>query len=235
MVISRSTKPAATQVKRIFLVDDHPLIQSGLEVVLATDPSLAICGSASGPSEAFAKLPTAKADLVISDLNFGSVLEGLEFIRALRQRFPEIRILVNTMHEEELYGERALRAGTDGFLSKALGGDVLLKAIHSVLAGELVVSPTIQRTMMEAYLSGNRTDPGQTLVSRLSDRELEVFRMMGKGCSGRQISAELGISKSTVESHRANIKEKLGLGSPSELMRAAVAWVLEHDGGARHI
>lgn len=217
---------------KVFLVDDHPLIRVGLSAVLGTDPGLFVCGDASSPSEAFTKISTTQPDVVITDLNLGSILDGLEFIRALRSRFPKIRILVNTMHDERLYGERTFKAGTNGYIAKSIGGPELIKAVHTVLSGGLWVSSETQRHMMDAYISGKPAGGARTKspVGLLTDRELEVFRLIGLGYSGRRISTELRVSKSTVESHRAHIKEKLALESPSALMRAAVEWNLESEG-----
>ncbi|MCE9600572.1 MAG: response regulator transcription factor [Spirochaetia bacterium] len=204
-----------------------------MAAVISTDSTLELCGEAAGPTEAFAKLATAAADIVITDLNLGSVLNGLDFVRALRERFPDMRILINSMHSEKTYGERALRAGTNGFVSKLEGSKVLLDATHRALAGELVVSNDVQQRMVSAYISGRVRDAVPT--DALTDRELEIYKMIGWGLSGKEISQALGISKSTIESHRAHIKDKLGLSSPAGLVRSAVAWVLQSEASGESV
>ncbi len=209
------------------------MIRAGLSAVLKTDPSFEVAGEAAGPSEAFTRLASIEADIVITDLNLGSILDGLDFIRALRERFPDLRILVNSMHEEAVYGERTLRAGTNGYVSKTVSSADLLAAVHAVLSGKVVVSEAVRDKMMHAYLEGGGPVDAERAMEILTDRELEIFRMIGRGKSTRQIAIQLGISKSTVESHRAHIKDKLALDSPAALVRAAVAWVLENESAPR--
>ncbi|MBL8021191.1 MAG: response regulator transcription factor [Leptospirales bacterium] len=218
----------ANRARKVFVVDDHPLIRAGLAAVLRADPDLELSGEAEGATDAFSKLANVQPDIVITDLNLGSILHGLDFIRALRSRFPQMRILVCSMHDEKLYGEKVLRAGANGFVSKALGSEELLRAARVVMDGQMYIGREIERRMVADYINGK---PGEakSVTELLTDRELEIYRMIGWGLSGREIAQALEISKSTVESHRVHIKEKLGLTSPSALVRSAVAWVLQNE------
>lgn len=218
----------ANRTRKVFVVDDHPLIRAGLAAVLRADPELELCGEAEGATDAFTKLANVQAEIVITDLNLGSILHGLDFIRALRTRFPQMRILVSSMHDEKLYGERVLRAGGNGFVSKALGSEELLKAARVVLDGQMYIGRDIEQRMVADYISGKQSQV-KSVTDLLTDRELEIYRMIGWGLSGREIAQALEISKSTVESHRVHIKEKLSLSSPSGLVRSAVAWVLQNE------
>jgi DNA-binding NarL/FixJ family response regulator len=213
--------PAAR--KRFLLVDDHPFMRAGLGALIDRQPDLAVCGEAGNPAEAFAQLRDTKPDLVLTDLTMPG-RSGLEFIKDLLAAAPALTVLVISMHDEAVYAERALRAGARGYIMKEAGGENLLAAIRQVLRGEVYVSPKMSARILE-NLSGARPRGSSSPIEKLTDREFEVFQLIGQGKSTRDIAAQLSLSPKTVDVHRANIKEKLGLQDATALIRHAVRWV----------
>ena len=214
--------PLTSQAKRrILLVDDHPLMRHGLAQLIAQQHDLLVCDETGSAEEALDLVRTLRPDLVLVDVTLPGK-PGLELIKDLTTMFPEIAVLVFSVHEESLYAERALRAGARGYLMKSIGGEELLRAIRHVLAGKVYLSPDLSDRILDS-LSGNLRRPAGVL-SVLSDREFEVFRLVGEGLPTREIGMRLPISGKTVETHRLRIREKLGLTSPSELTKYAVRW-----------
>jgi DNA-binding NarL/FixJ family response regulator len=205
----------------VLIVDDHPLFRLGLSRVLAGEAGIRDCAEASGTLEALALLESGgpAPDLLVVDV----VLDGpcgLELVRRTRCRRPELPILVCSMHDEELYGERSLAAGAHGYVDKKEPVEELLTAVHTVMAGERYLSPRLR----------GRSDPvdgpGIAPLARLSDRELEIYSLIGRGFSTRKIAERLELSIKTVESYREKIKSKLDLEGTEALARSAVAWFL---------
>jgi DNA-binding NarL/FixJ family response regulator len=213
------------EAHRIFVVEDHPIVRRGLADLIAGEKDLRFCGEAADSAGALAAIPAALPDLVIVDLSLRSVVEGLELIARLHRDHPRIKILVASMHEEEVYAERTLRAGAHGYVGKHESAEHLLGSIRTVLGGGLAVSPEIsERVLRRAVGHGAReiaTEP------RLSDREFEVFAMIGLGLGTREIAGALGVSRKTIETHRERIKQKLGISSATELVARAVRFRLE--------
>jgi DNA-binding NarL/FixJ family response regulator len=211
--------------KRLYLVDDHPIVREGLAQVLAGEPDFEVVGQAEEAAGARRDIARLKPDLAIIDLHLREG-DGLELIKSLIQMDPGLRILVLTMHAEPYYAERALRAGAKGFLTKEEAGDQILVAIRKILSGDVYVSERISSHLLTRLLGGTArgTDP----CERLSDREMQVFEMIGAGRGTKEIAAELNLSAKTIETYRANIKEKLGLKEGSELVRFAIRWSIDH-------
>jgi DNA-binding NarL/FixJ family response regulator len=207
---------------RIFLVDDHPIVRRGLQLLISLEPDLQVCGDAETAPAAVEKVLALKPDLVVVDLALkgGS---GLELIRQLRAQTSKLKMLVFSMRDEGIYAERALRAGANGYITKEEGTDKALEAIRIILQGKSYVSERIAAKMVERIAGGGT--PGQTALELLSDRELEVLEMIGEGLGSREIAEQLSVSMKTVESHREHIKTKLGLGGASELVRYAIGWM----------
>jgi DNA-binding NarL/FixJ family response regulator len=229
-----SKKPPAAKVTaprkhRIFLVDDHPIVLSGFQVLLNSQPDLEVCGTAGSAEEALERAPATHADLIITDLTLPG-RDGLEFIRDILAIRPGQSVLVVSMHDELLYAERALRSGARGFLMKEAGSEKMLTAIRHVLAGNVYVSERMSAKILDAF-SGNRPRGADSPIQKLSNREFEVFRMLGEGRTTKEIADRLHLSAKTVAVHRGHIKEKLGVKSATELMHQAVRWV--ESGGAR--
>ncbi|MBL9214989.1 MAG: response regulator transcription factor [Opitutaceae bacterium] len=209
--------------RRILVVDDHPFMRAGLAQLIDRQPDVVVCGEAGNPAESLQRLAQGGVDLVLTDLTMPG-RSGLDFIRDLQALHPALPILVVSMHDELIYAERALRAGARGYIMKEAGGENLLTAIRQVLAGQVYVSPRMSALLLDS-LAGRRTRDSDSPFGRLTDREFEVFQLIGQGRSTREIAAQLGLSTKTVDVHRGNLKAKLGLGDMTALVRHAVRWV----------
>jgi DNA-binding NarL/FixJ family response regulator len=217
--------PAASTAerKRILLVDDHPFMRAGLAGLIDRQPDMLVCGEAGNPQEAFRELAKSKPDLVLTDLTMPG-RSGLEFIKDLLAAQPSLTILVISMHDEVVQAERALRAGARGYIMKEAGGENLLAAIRQVLRGEVYVSPRMSARILEG-LSGVKPRGSSSPIEKLTDREFEIFQLIGQGKSTRDIAEQLHLSTKTVDVHRSHIKEKLELKDVTSLIRHAVRWV----------
>lgn len=211
-------------VWRVGLVDDHPLLRRGLQNLLETQPQLAVCGEAGDATGALRLAESEHPDLMIVDLALREG-HGIDLICRLRSHFPDMKILVLSMHDETLYAPRALQAGAHGYVAKHQPPEELLAAVHAVLRGEMAVSPRLGAQLVRDLVEGRRasSDPLQDL----SNRELEVFEMIGQGLATKQIAGRLHLSPKTIETHREKIKSKLRLSNSLQLNRRAVQWVLE--------
>jgi DNA-binding NarL/FixJ family response regulator len=216
--------PCACKV-RILIVDDHPLVREGLTGLLCAQPGFEVCGEASGVAEARHLVELCHPDVAIIDLTLMDG-NGIELIKELKERFKELKLLVLSMHEESLFAERALRAGAVGYVHKHEASRTIVQAVLTVLEGQLYLSQRLtQRMLQQAVRPGG--DAGRSPIERLTDREMEVFELIGEGLTSRQIAARLELSPKTVETHREHIKEKLDLKNGTELTKHAVQWVLE--------
>jgi DNA-binding NarL/FixJ family response regulator len=222
--------------KRILLVDDHPILRQGLANVLNLQPNLAVCGEADDPAGAIAEAERLRPDLAIVDLSLRTG-DGIELIKDFRLRFPRLLTLVLSMHDETLYAERALRAGARGYVMKQERPDRLLLAINRVLLGQIYVSDQVADHAVQKMAGGSASD-APTLktvgayVETLTDRELQIFRLIGRGLGTRLIAENLHLSRKTVETHREHIKAKLSLKDGSELIQRAIQWTHNADGAA---
>jgi DNA-binding NarL/FixJ family response regulator len=217
------TKPKA----RIFVVDDHPLVREWLTNLIHQQPDLAVCGEAEAPAEALQAIARWKPDIAIIDISLkgGSGIELIKNIRALR---VPVAVIVLSMHDENLYAERAVRAGARGYIMKRETAGKVIVAIRQVLDGKLYLSDRLKASFAEKFLDGNTPASGAA-VEQLSDRELEVFQLLGQGYETRQIAETLHVSMKTVQAFCARIKEKLKLRSATELLREAVRWHEEQN------
>jgi DNA-binding NarL/FixJ family response regulator len=207
----------------VFLVDDHPLVREWLTNLINQQPDLAVCGEAETRPDALQRIGTMKPDVAVVDIALkGS--SGLELIKDLAQMHPETAVLVLSMHDESHYAERALRAGAKGYMMKRDTTKNVIVAIRSVLEGRIFISESIANAMAARYVGARRDTTALTIEEQLSDRELEVFQMLGQGRGTRQIAESMGISLKTVQAYCARIKEKLGLNSATELLREAMRW-----------
>ena len=223
--MTRSKKTIAPKSKqRIFLVDDHPITREGLARLINHERDLEVCGQANTAAKAVTDIEPLKPDLVVVDVSLTTGASGLELIKDLAARHPRLRMLALSTHDEALYAERALRAGAKGYVMKQEPTEKVMAAIRQVLAGGIFLSDAMKdRLLRKITQSGSA--PSASEIERLSDRELEVYRLIGQGRGTRQIADELHLSMSTVETYRTHIKEKLHLSSASELVRRAVEWV----------
>lgn len=216
-------KPAASAKRRVFLVDDHPIVIAGFTQMLNAQPDLELCGVAMSAEEAVGLIAAAVPELIITDITLPG-RNGLELIKDIATINPGLSVLVVSMHDEMLYAERALRAGARGYLMKEAGAERMLAAIRHVLSGKVYVSERMQAKILNAMSGRNPRGSGSPL-ERLSDREFEIFRLLGEGHSTKEIASQLHLSHKTVAVHRGHIKEKLGITSAAELMHRAVRWV----------
>jgi DNA-binding NarL/FixJ family response regulator len=212
-------KPETKAGCRILIADDHPIMREGLAQLVAAEKDLTICGEFEDAASAFSAIPTLKPDLALVDISL-KASSGIELLKNIKAAHPRVQVLVLSMHDEALYAERVLRAGASGYIMKQEAPERVLVAIRKVLAGEIYLSEKMSSKLMH-QLIGGRTASG-SLIDRLSDRELEVFGLIGQGHGTRQIAEELHLSIKTVESHRAHIKEKLNLKNATELVHRAI-------------
>lgn len=215
--------PATDSRKRILVVDDHPFMRAGLAQLIDRQPDMVVCCEAGNPAEGLQQAQASRPDLVLSDITMPG-RSGAEFIKDLHALQPDLPVLVISMHDESIYAERMLRAGARGYIMKEAGGEALLAAVRQVLRGEVYVSAKLSARILE-NLTGSRPRGSSSPIAKLSDREFEVFQLIGQGRSTGDIAAELHLSSKTVDVHRANIKAKLGLKDSTALVRHAVRWV----------
>lgn len=209
-------------MKRIVLIDDHPIMRRGLAVLIRAEKGLDVCGEAGSAREGLEVIEKLKPDLAVIDLTLPDK-SGLELVKDVRAAFPVTQCVVLSMHDEAMYGERALRAGARGYVMKEAAADHLVTAIHKVLGGGLYVSEALNARMLEQMTGGPRSKPSG--MDALTDREMEILELIGKGVATKNIATQLSISARTVEAHRAHIKEKLGIVDGAALVRHAVQWV----------
>jgi DNA-binding NarL/FixJ family response regulator len=208
--------------KRILIVDDHPMMRQGLAQLITSEPDLMVCCEADTAAQALDLAAAQKPDLALVDISLPDK-NGLELIKDIHVLCPKVLILVVSMHDESLYAERVLRAGARGYIMKQEGGKKLVEAIRQVLSGHIYVSDKMSAHILEIF-SGRRSENAGSSVERLSDREFEVFQLIGEGKGTREIADHLHLSVKTVEVHRANIKEKLKVNTATDLIRYAVRW-----------
>lgn len=211
-----------TQKSKILLIDDHPLVREWLANLINQQSDLRVCGEAAEGSAALELIGTEKPDIVIVDISLegGS---GIELIKNIKALHPGVLILVLSMHDETLYAERALRAGGRGYIMKREATKKILQGIRAVLEGKLFISDRMNALMAEKFVDG-KPHASHSPIEELSDRELEVFQLMGRGMTTRQIADALHVSFKTVQAFHARIKEKLNLANATELLREAIRW-----------
>src|SRR5881409_4115095 len=218
---NKNPKCDPLDVKRIVIVDDHPLFRKGLEQLIHSDSSFAVCGEAGNASEAMDVIRKLDPDLAIVDLSLPGA-NGIELIKNIRAEFQKLPVLILSMHDESLYALRALRAGAQGYVMKQEALENVINAIREVLAGRPYLSHDMSSKLITNFASGsNQANP----TDKLSDRELEILELFGKGRDVREIAKALHISAKTVETHRAHIKEKLSLKNARQVTRFAVQWL----------
>ncbi len=209
---------------KVYVVDDHPIVRQGLGLMINREPDMFVCGEAEEAHSALQALTTLQPDVMIVDISLGGP-DGIELVKSIRARNTSLPVLVLSMHDESTYAERALRAGANGYIMKQEATEKVLVAIRRILKGDVYLSDRIAGKMLQQYVRGSTTVKHSPMAD-LSDRELEVFRLIGDGHGTRQIAEELHISVKTVETYQAHIKEKLSLRNARELMQHAIEWNL---------
>jgi DNA-binding NarL/FixJ family response regulator len=208
-------------------VDDHPIVRQGLALFIDREPDLMVCGEAEDATSALQAIRESTPDFLILDISLDG-RDGLELLKTLRVGHPNLPVLILSMHDESVYAERSLRAGANGYIMKQEAADKVITAIRQILGGDVYLSDRLTKRMLQQFVNGSISprDP----LAKLSDRELEVFRLIGAGHGTRQIADELHVSTKTVESYQAHIKEKLALRNARELVQHAVEWSLNANG-----
>ncbi|GAC1620636.1 MAG: response regulator transcription factor [Candidatus Acidiferrum sp.] len=218
-----------TKKCRVLLVDDHPIVRQGLALLIDREPDLSVCGEAEGAHSAFHAIATLCPDMVVLDISLSGP-DGLDVLKEIRMKTANLPVLILSMHDESIYAERAMRAGANGYIMKQEATEKVLVAIRRILQGEVYLSDRLTNTMLQQFVHGASPVKGSPLLN-LTDRELEVFRLIGGGHGTRQIADELHLSVKTIESYQAHIKEKLALRNARELVQHAIEWTVNLNGG----
>jgi len=221
-----------TKQSRVIVVDDHPIVRQGLTQMINRDGDLIVCGEAEEARSALQAIATLSPDIVVIDISLNGP-SGLEILKTIRQTDPALRVLILSMHDEMVYAERALRAGANGYIMKQEATEMVLVAIRRILGGEVYVSNRVANRMLR-QLVGGAPSSRKSPVDDLTDRELEVFRLIGEGHGTRQISDELHLSVKTVETYQSHIKEKMGLRNARELVQYAIQWAISESGSVEN-
>ncbi len=214
---------------RVLLVDDHAVVRHGLALLINNERDLTVCGEASDAGSALKTAEKLQPDLVVVDIALGDT-DGIELIKQMHARWPTTRVLALSMHSENLYAERALQAGANGYLMKEEAPQEFLRALRQILSGEVFVSRQLEKRWLQRMRSGSH-NLDRTPVETLSDRELAVLQLIGDGHPSREIAESLHLSIKTVQSHQEHIKQKLELANATELVRFATLWVHRESGG----
>ena len=222
--------PTVQKTIRIFVVDDHPIVCRGLIELINQEDDLHVIGNSESAEEALGQILELEPDIVLADLRLKG-MGGIELIRSLKARLPELPILVVSMHDETLYAQRAIRAGAKGYVMKEVATEKLLEALRTVLEGHLYVSESVKEKLIQTLMSGSTTNSeDRDPLDGLSDRELQVYEFIGEGLKTREIAERLHLAVKTIEAYRANIKQKLGLKDYMELVTHAIT----HRQGKKH-
>jgi DNA-binding NarL/FixJ family response regulator len=217
---SESRSVTRVKKKTVFVVDDHPLLRQGLALLINREKDLEVCGEAEEAQTAMREIAAKKPNILIADISLNGP-DGLELLKNIRALYPSLPVLILSMHDESIYAERALRARANGYIMKQEATEKVLVAVRRILGGDIYLSDRMANKLLHQYISGGSADMNSRL-SALSDRELEVFRLIGEGCSTRQIAEKLHLSIKTVETYQAHIKDKLSLHSGRELVQHAI-------------
>lgn len=222
--------PIAHQRSRVFVVDDHPIVRQGLALLINGEQDLVVCGEAEEAQPALQAIAAAKPDVLIVDISLNGP-DGLELLKNIRSLWPALPVLVLSMHDETTYAERALRARANGYIMKQEATEKVLVALRRILNGEVYLSDRMANKVLQQYVGGP-SSVEHSRIADLTDRELEVFRLIGEGNGTRQIAEKLCLSVKTVESYQAHIKEKLLLRTGRELVQQAIQWKLFEEKSA---
>lgn len=222
--------PVPHQKSRVFVVDDHPIVRQGLALLINGEHDLVVCGEAEEAQPALQAITAAKPDVLIVDISLNGP-DGLELLKNIRSLWPNLPVLVLSMHDETTYAERALRARANGYIMKQEATEKVLLALRRILSGEIYLSDRMANKVLQQYVGGP-SSVERSRIADLTDRELEVFRLIGEGLGTRQIAEKLHLSIKTVESYQAHIKEKLLLRTGRELVQQAIQWKLFEEKSA---
>jgi len=220
-----------TGKRRVMLVDDHPIVRHGMAMLINEEDDLMVCGESSSASDTLSQIELCQPEIAVVDVSLQGA-SGIDLTKSIKEQYPGLPVLILSMHEESLYAERALRAGARGFVMKQEAAETVLRAIRTVIKGDVYLSERLSSQVLRSLVDGPSSEPDHFGVDRLSDRELEVFELIGRGYATRRIADALHLSVKTIETHRAHIKQKLKLINATELVHRAFHWT-EAGSGAR--
>jgi DNA-binding NarL/FixJ family response regulator len=217
--------PPGTETKthKVFIVEDHPITRAGLCTVINRDPDLSVCGEADDAPSALSLIASARPTILVTDITL-KTSNGIELIKNVLALLPNLKILAMSMHDERVYAERALRAGAKGYLMKKEASECILPAIHTIIGGGIYMSEEMQKNLLAGLLSQGKKDEADFPLDTLSDREIEVFQLIGNGFTTKEIARRLKLSPKTIDSYREHLKIKLNLKNGAELLRHAIRW-----------
>jgi len=224
--VNKQDKKIETKTQ-ILLVDDHPVVRDGLTTIINHERDLNVCGGADDAHQALKAIGDLKPDVVVVDISLKNS-DGIELTKSIKAKYTTLPVIILSVHDESVYAERALRAGARAYLMKEVVSENIVKAIRTVLKGEIYVSDAISKKFLHK-VAGDKTDKTKTSIENLSDREFEIFRLIGDGLKASQIAKKLHLSVKTVETYRGRLKEKLNLDSASELLQYAIKWTKSED------
>lgn len=212
----------------VLIIDDHSVVRDGVEQIISKTEDIELIGKAANSDEAIKIINNSKVDFTIVDITLKGNVNGIDLIKAIKERYPHIKILVMSMHDESIYGERAIKAGARGYIMKDVASLHLIEAIRKISKGELYISDELQKKLVNKLIS-NPNDKKGISVEILSDREFEIFQLIGNGFSAKEIAKKLNLSTNTIESHRNRIKNKLQLKDSAELTKHAIQWIITNS------
>jgi len=216
---------AANKTIKVMLVDDHPLLRMGIKKVIEMEEDMNVVCEAGCANEAINNINKFMPDIVVVDISLDGEVNGIDLVKAIKSRFSSIKTLILSMFDENIYAERTIRAGARGYVTKKDAPEKIVDALRIIMDGEIYLSDRMSRNLIDKFFHG-ATDAVGTLVENLTDRELEIYQLIGNGFGTGEIARKLNLSTSTVESHKSNIKEKLNLTSGTELTKSAIQWAL---------
>jgi DNA-binding NarL/FixJ family response regulator len=227
MALKKKQNTTTENKTQILLVDDHPVVRDGLTTIINHERDMNVCGEADDAHEALKAAAELKPDIVVVDISLKNS-DGIELTKTIKSKYPKLSVVVLSIHDESVYAERALIAGAKAYLMKDTVSENIVKAIRTVLSGEIYVSNTISKKFLHK-IAGDKADTTKTTIENLSDREFEVFRMIGEGYKPSQIAKKLHLSVKTIETYRGRLKEKLNLNSAIEILQYAIKWAKSQD------
>ncbi len=215
---------------KILILDDHPTVRMGIAKLLENKHDIILCGEASTANEALKLMEKELPHIILVDIGLDEDMSGLDFIRAMNRRYPDVRLLVHSMYDESVYAERAIRAGASGYIQKNEAPSKIVDGIRNVMKGNLVLNERVKDRIIFSIMHRSKSsDNNEDSLEFLTNRELEIFQLFGRGKNIKEISIILNLSQNTIETHRRNIREKLNLENNNHLIRMAVQWIAEHQ------
>jgi DNA-binding NarL/FixJ family response regulator len=227
MALKKKQDKTSENKTQVLIVDDHPVVRDGLTQIINHEQDLNVCGEADDAHEALKAATELKPDVVVVDISLKSS-NGIELTKSIKARHPKLYVIVLSVHDESVYAERALLAGAKAYLMKDAVSENIIKAIRTVLSGEIYVSNTISKKFLHK-IAGDKAGTTKTPIENLSDREIEIFRLIGEGYKASQIAKKLRLSVKTIETYRGRLKEKLSLNSAAELLQYSIKWAKSQD------